>query len=114
MCAAQDPLRIALLAYRGKPHVGGQGVYIRQLAKALVDLGHSVEVLGGQHDEHRPGDHMQSTAGGIAPCGAGAVAFGAMQVAAVIAVVLLGVVCLFQIALALGAPLGKAAWGGEH
>ncbi len=42
------PLRIALLAYRGKPHVGGQGVYIRQLAKALVDLGHSVEILGGQ------------------------------------------------------------------
>jgi glycosyltransferase involved in cell wall biosynthesis len=42
------PLRIALLAYRGKPHVGGQGVYVRQLAKALVDLGHSVEILGGQ------------------------------------------------------------------
>ena len=42
------PLRIALLAYRGKPHVGGQGVYVRQLAKALVDLGHHVEVLGGQ------------------------------------------------------------------
>lgn len=43
-----EPLRIALLAYRGKPHVGGQGVYVRQLAKALVDLGHHVEVLGGQ------------------------------------------------------------------
>ncbi len=42
------PLRIALLAYRGKPHVGGQGVYIRHLSKALVDLGHHVEVLGGQ------------------------------------------------------------------
>jgi glycosyltransferase involved in cell wall biosynthesis len=42
------PLRIALLAYRGKPHVGGQGVYVRQLAKALVALGHHVEVLGGQ------------------------------------------------------------------
>lgn len=42
------PLRIALLAYRGKPHVGGQGIYIRHLAKALVDLGHHVEVLGGQ------------------------------------------------------------------
>lgn len=42
------PLRIALLAYRGKPHVGGQGVYTRHLAKALVDLGHHVEVLGGQ------------------------------------------------------------------
>lgn len=43
-----DPLRIALLTYRGKPHVGGQGIYIRHLAKALVDLGHTVEVLSGQ------------------------------------------------------------------
>src|SRR3954463_3004732 len=42
------PLRIAFLAYRGKPHVGGQGVYTRHLTKALVDLGHNVEVLGGQ------------------------------------------------------------------
>lgn len=48
MSDAQSPLRIALLAYRGKPHVGGQGVYIRHLSKALVDLGHHVEVLGGQ------------------------------------------------------------------
>lgn len=43
-----DPLRIAYLTYRGKPHVGGQGVYTRHLTKALVDLGHSVEVLSGQ------------------------------------------------------------------
>jgi glycosyltransferase involved in cell wall biosynthesis len=43
-----DPLRIAYLCYRGKPHVGGQGVYTRHLTKALVDLGHHVEVLGGQ------------------------------------------------------------------
>ena len=43
-----SPLRIALLSYRGKPHVGGQGVYVRHLSKALVDLGHHVEVLGGQ------------------------------------------------------------------
>jgi glycosyltransferase involved in cell wall biosynthesis len=48
MHAEEAPLRIALLAYRGKPHVGGQGVYVRHLAKALVDLGHHVEVLGGQ------------------------------------------------------------------
>ena len=27
------PLRIALLSYRGKPHVGGQGVYTRHLAE---------------------------------------------------------------------------------
>lgn len=43
-----EPLSIAYLTYRGKPHVGGQGVYTRHLTKALVDLGHSVEVLGGQ------------------------------------------------------------------
>lgn len=43
-----DPLRIAYLTYRGKPHVGGQGVYTRHLTKALVDLGHSVEVFAGQ------------------------------------------------------------------
>jgi glycosyltransferase involved in cell wall biosynthesis len=48
MYADDAPLRIALLAYRGKPHVGGQGVYVRHLAKALADLGHHVEVLGGQ------------------------------------------------------------------
>ncbi len=45
---SESPLRIALLSYRGKPHVGGQGVYVRHLSKALVDLGHHVEVLGGQ------------------------------------------------------------------
>jgi glycosyltransferase involved in cell wall biosynthesis len=48
MYAEERPLRIALLAYRGKPHVGGQGVYVRHLAKALADAGHHVEVLGGQ------------------------------------------------------------------
>jgi glycosyltransferase involved in cell wall biosynthesis len=42
------PLKLAYLTYRGKPHVGGQGVYTRHLTKALVDLGHQVEVLGGQ------------------------------------------------------------------
>ena len=48
MHAEERRLRIALLAYRGKPHVGGQGVYVRHLSKALADLGHHVEVLGGQ------------------------------------------------------------------
>ncbi len=43
-----SPLKIAYLTYRGKPHVGGQGVYTRHLTKALVDLGHSVEVFSGQ------------------------------------------------------------------
>ena len=45
---ADAPLRIAYLTYRGKPHVGGQGIYTRHLTKALCDLGHSVEVFGGQ------------------------------------------------------------------
>ncbi len=41
------PLRVALLSYRGKPHVGGQGVYVSRLSAALADLGHRVVVLGG-------------------------------------------------------------------
>jgi glycosyltransferase involved in cell wall biosynthesis len=43
-----DPLRIALLAYRGNPFCGGQGVYVRNLSRELVRLGHDVEVLAGQ------------------------------------------------------------------
>jgi hypothetical protein len=37
-----------------------------------------------------------------------------MRVAGIVAVVLLAVVEVFQIALAFGAPLGKASWGGKH
>ena len=44
---SEAPLRIAYLVYRGKPHVGGQGVYTRHLTKALVELGHHVEVFSG-------------------------------------------------------------------
>ena len=43
----QESLRVALLTYRGKPTVGGQGVYVRHLAKALADLGHHVEIYAG-------------------------------------------------------------------
>ncbi len=39
---------MALLSYRGKPHCGGQGVYVHHLSNALVDLGHHVEVFAGQ------------------------------------------------------------------
>ena len=46
--SSDAPLSIAYLTYRGKPHVGGQGVYTRHLTKALVDLGHNVEVFAGQ------------------------------------------------------------------
>jgi len=52
MATDDRPLRIALLTYRGKPHVGGQGIYVRHLAKALVDLGHHVEVFSGQPYPH--------------------------------------------------------------
>lgn len=45
---ADGPLRLAYLTYRGKPHVGGQGIYTRHLTKALADLGHHVEVYSGQ------------------------------------------------------------------
>jgi glycosyltransferase involved in cell wall biosynthesis len=40
-------LRVALLSYRSKPHSGGQGVYVRNLSRALVELGHRVEVFSG-------------------------------------------------------------------
>lgn len=41
-------LRVALLSYRGNPHSGGQGIYVRYLSKALLELGHDVEVFAGQ------------------------------------------------------------------
>ncbi|WGL50344.1 glycosyltransferase family 4 protein [Nocardioides sp. BP30] len=41
-------MRVALLSYRSKPHVGGQGIYVRRLSRELVALGHSVEVFSGQ------------------------------------------------------------------
>lgn len=44
----QQQLRICLLGYRSAPHVGGQGVYLNYLSKALVDLGHQVDVISGQ------------------------------------------------------------------
>ncbi len=44
-----DPhsLRIAYLVYRGNPHCGGQGVYSRELARELTDLGHQITVFSG-------------------------------------------------------------------
>src|SRR6185369_10286862 len=41
------PLRIALLSYRSLPTCGGQGVYVRQLSKELIGLGHEVTVVSG-------------------------------------------------------------------
>lgn len=49
---AATPLRIALLGYRSQPYGGGQGVYIRYLSKALVEAGHSVDVISGPPYPH--------------------------------------------------------------
>jgi glycosyltransferase involved in cell wall biosynthesis len=46
--ATRNPaLRIALLTYRGNPFSGGQGVYVRELSRALTRLGHQVTVFAG-------------------------------------------------------------------
>lgn len=45
--AAEGPLRVALLSYRGHRYVGGQGVYVHHLSKALTADGHRVTVLSG-------------------------------------------------------------------
>ncbi len=45
--AHDDALRVALLAYRGNPYSGGQGVYVRHLSRELTALGHRVEVWSG-------------------------------------------------------------------
>jgi glycosyltransferase involved in cell wall biosynthesis len=52
--AAQQasPLRIALLGYRSQPYGGGQGVYLRYLSKALVEAGHTVDVISGPPYPH--------------------------------------------------------------
>lgn len=41
------PLRICLLSYRSNPHCGGQGVYVKNLSRALMGLGHLVDVISG-------------------------------------------------------------------
>jgi len=46
----EGPLRICLLSYRSNPHCGGQGVYLKNLSRALKDLGHDVEVVSGPPD----------------------------------------------------------------
>lgn len=43
----RDGLRVCLLGYRSHPHVGGQGIYLYYLSKALVELGHQVDVISG-------------------------------------------------------------------
>ncbi|WP_419827118.1 glycosyltransferase family 4 protein [Sphingomonas sp.] len=40
-------MRIAFLCYRSDPRVGGQGVFVRHVAGALVRRGHHVDILSG-------------------------------------------------------------------
>jgi glycosyltransferase involved in cell wall biosynthesis len=42
-----SPLKICLLSYRSNPHCGGQGVYLKNISRALKDLGHKVAVVSG-------------------------------------------------------------------
>ena len=51
LVATGDPsLRICMLSYRSNPHSGGQGVYVKNLSRALRDLGHAVDVVAGPPD----------------------------------------------------------------
>ena len=59
--AADQPLRIALLSYRSKPHCGGQGIYVRHLSRELAALGHHVEVFSGQpYPDLEPGPLLRT------------------------------------------------------
>jgi len=49
-------LNICLLSYRSNPHSGGQGVYLKNLARALSDMGHRVLVVSGPPDPRLPVD----------------------------------------------------------
>jgi len=41
------PLRVLVTSYRSNPHVGGQGVYVRELTRALLEEGCRVSVASG-------------------------------------------------------------------
>ena len=40
-------LKIAILGYRSAPFGGGQGVYINDISRALMIMGHEVDVISG-------------------------------------------------------------------
>lgn len=54
-------MRIALLSYRSKPHVGGQGIYVQRLSAALTRAGHRVTIFSGQPypTELHPNVHLE-------------------------------------------------------
>ncbi len=41
------PLRILIPSYRSHKHTGGQGVYLNFMTRALVEIGHQVDVISG-------------------------------------------------------------------
>lgn len=45
--AAQRPLRVLVTSYRSHPHVGGQGIYVHELTRALKAAGCEVSVASG-------------------------------------------------------------------
>ena len=47
-------LRVCLLSYRSNPYSGGQGVYVKNLSRALLNLGHSVDVVSGPPHPEMP------------------------------------------------------------
>jgi len=49
---SDTPLRICLLGYRSAPFGGGQGIYLRYLSKALLEAGHTVDVISGEPYPH--------------------------------------------------------------
>lgn len=44
---AQRPLRVLVTSYRSHPHVGGQGIYVHELTRALKAAGCEVSVASG-------------------------------------------------------------------
>lgn len=45
--SAEAPLRILMPSYRSHALTGGQGIYMRLISKAIVDLGHHVDIISG-------------------------------------------------------------------
>ena len=43
----KKPLHIAILSYRSAPFGGGQGIYVYELSKVFLELGHKVDVISG-------------------------------------------------------------------
>lgn len=40
-------MKICMLGYRSNPYSGGQGIYLRHLGLALIEAGHTVDVISG-------------------------------------------------------------------